>query len=108
MVAAPVYPVIGVGDLVTADLLTSMLPGTVVKLVQTSRNTTTSLAADPDLSSITLGVGSWEVELILQWSQNTTATQKIKTQWGFSGTWNTPVRACLGPGDIATGASRTA
>lgn len=107
MPVAPTYPVIGVGDLVTADLLTSMLPGTSpVKQSATSRTSTTTLTADPDLSGITLGVGTYEIELFLFFSFNATVTQKIVTQWGFSGTWNNPVRGCLGPGaDNVSGAS---
>lgn len=102
MPVAPTYPDIEVGDLVTADLLTSMQPGIVVKPSATARSTTTTPAADPDLAAITLGVGTWEVELTLFFNCATTATQGIRTQWGFSGSWNTPVRWTLGPGATGT------
>src|SRR5262249_48281086 len=26
-------------------------------------------------------------------------TPKLKTNWGFTGTWNTPTRFCIGPGN---------
>lgn len=108
MAVPATYPDIGVGDLVTADLLTSMLPAAVVKSALTSRTSTTTLAADGDLTGITLGVGTWKIELLLFWSCSVSATQKIKTQWGFTGTWNNPTRGCVGPGNVTTGTPRDA
>jgi hypothetical protein len=44
------------------------------------------------------------VELLGLFSCSTTA-QALKTQWAFSGTWNTPVRNCIGPGNSNTAAT---
>lgn len=108
MPVPPSFPVIGVGDFVTADLLTSMLPSQVTKLNSTSRASTSTVTADPDLSGITLGIGTYEIEMFILWSQTSTATQRLQTQWGFSGSWNNPTRVCNGPGDVVTGPARTA
>lgn len=107
-VAATFYPSLAVGDLVTADLLQSMVPKYYIKPSNESRNTTTTLADDTDLQGIALAVGTWEVELLGFWHQVTTNTQKIKTQWAFSGTWNTPIRNIVGAGSTQTAASNVA
>lgn len=109
MPVPPSFPVIGVGDFVTADLLTSMLPSQVSKLNTTSRASTTTYTADPDLSAITLGIGTYEIEFFLLISFTGGTGQRMKTTWGFSGSWNNPVRGCIGPsGAAATPASRDA
>jgi len=99
-----VFPDIEVGDLVTADLLDSMLPKTFVKASATPRNTTTTLADDPELSGIALAVGTYEIEVVGSFSLTTTATQKIQTKWAFSGTWSgaTTRRMCIGAGQTQT------
>ena len=78
---------------------------TYIKSSATSRNTTTSYSNDPELANIPLEVGTYEIELVGQFTLATTATQKIKTQWAFTGTWNggTAARACFGPGSAQTG-----
>lgn len=91
------YPNIEVGDLLTADLLSSMLPKTYTKLATQSQNTTTTLVDDAELLNIPLGVGTWEIELIGFFTVANT-TPKLKTQWGFTGTWTAPTRSCFGPG----------
>lgn len=107
-VAATFYPSLAVGDLVTADLLQSMVPKYYVKPSPESRNTTTTLADDADLQSIALAVGTYEIELLGFFHLTTTTTQKIKTQWAFSGTWNGPVRHIVGPGSAQTAATTDA
>jgi hypothetical protein len=98
-----VYPDIEVGDLVTADLLDSMLVKTYTKASTTARNTTTTYADDPELLNISLGVGTWDIELTLFFLLATTSTQKLKTNWAFTGTWNNPIRLVVGPGTAQTG-----
>lgn len=97
-VAATYYPSLAVGDLVTADLLQSMVPKYYIKASVESRNTTTTLANDSDLVSIALAVGTYEIELLGFFTLSTTTAQKIKTQWAFTGTWSAPVRSIVGPG----------
>ena len=92
------YPNIEIGDLVTADLLDSMLPKTHSKATSTTRNNTASLANDDELTGIALGVGTWDITLNAFWTCAST-TPKIKTRGGFTGTWTTATRTCLGPGN---------
>lgn len=99
------------GDIIyAADINTILgLLGTFTnKSGPTSRNsggTGTTYADDPHLSSIALAVGTYEIEVYGLFTLATTATQKIKTQWAFTGTWNgtTAPRLCLGPGSAQTG-----
>ena len=98
------YPSIAAGQRITSSLLNSMIPNKVVKSVATDRSSTTTVANDPELAGVTLAVGTWEVEMLIFATTVTTNTQKLKTQWSFSGTWNTPIRACVGPGSTNTAA----
>lgn len=98
------YPVIEVGDLVTADLLTSMQTQTYVKLSSTGRTSTTTLADDPELVGIPLAIGTWNVRLLIRWTV-ANATPDLKTQWGFTGTWNNTSRLTIGPGLTNTAAA---
>lgn len=91
------YPDWAVGDLVTADRLDDALPKIYIKAGSTSRNTTTTLAADTDLQGIALAVGTYEVELVLFYTVAST-TPRLKTRWGFTGTISDTVRLCHGPG----------
>lgn len=84
----------------------ALLPVTYSKAASLDRTSTTTYADDNELAGISLGVGTYTIELIGMFTLSTTTTQKIKTNWAFSGTWNNPVRACLGPGSAAT-TSRT-
>lgn len=95
------YPTILVGDLVTADLLTSMLPQTYTKASSTTR-VNNSVLADDELAGIALAIGTYRIEFIGSHTQ-TNVTPKIQTKWGFTGTWNTPNRICTGPGNVQTG-----
>lgn len=84
----------------------SLLPRYYIKDAVTSRNTTTTVAADSGgtspLAGIPLEIGSYEVEFVGLITLTTTGTQGLKTRWGFSGTVANPVRNCFGPGDSAT------
>lgn len=96
------------GDVILASDINGILAlqGAIrVKSGPTSRNTTTTYADDPDLSSIALATGTYEIALYGMFTLATTATQKIKTQWAFTGTWNgtTAPRLCLGPGSAQVG-----
>ncbi len=89
------------GQRLTADLLntnvTAFMPVTYTKTAVTSRNTTTTLANDPDLANIPLGVGTWEVDMLIFWTQAST-TPSLKTRWAFTGTWSgTVTRGNTGP-----------
>jgi hypothetical protein len=99
------------GQRLTADLLntntTAFMPTQTVKGGTTSRNTTTTLTADPDLSGIALGVGTYRIEVGLYFTVAAAANGGLRTQWSFSGTWNNPTRACSGPGANLTGVSTT-
>lgn len=87
------------GDIVSADDVNANIPSIYVKANLESRNTTTTLAADGELVGIPLEVGVYEIELLLFHSAAFTSTSStIKTRWIFSGTWNSPTRACLGSG----------
>lgn len=89
------------------DDLEARIPLSVVKGTATDRSsatTGTTYVADPELSGIALGVGTWWVKLLIFWTTPTTNTQRIKTTWTFSGSWNNPIRACIGPGATNTAA----
>jgi hypothetical protein len=98
-----------IGQRLTASALQTLADGVgtvYYKGSATGRISTTAYAADPDLSNIPLSVGTYEIELIGVFTLLTTATQKIKTSWGFSGTWNTSaLRSCIGPGASQTGST---
>lgn len=93
-----------IGQRLTADLMTEFLglsPQVYTKASTTDRNsggTGTTYTIDPELQGIPLEIGTYDVLLIAFFTLATTNTQKIKTQWRFTGTWNTPIRHCIGPG----------
>ena len=103
-VAAIFYPSLAVGDLVTADLLQGMVPKYYIKPSGENRTSTTTLADDTDLQGIPLDPGTYEIEFLGFMTQATTTTQKLKTRWGFTGTWNNPDRNVIGPGQNQTAA----
>lgn len=107
-VAATFYPSLAVGDLVTADLLQSMVWKYYIKPSDEARNTTTTYADDTDLQGIALAVGNYHITLCGEFILSTTTTQTLKTTWGFSGTWNTPERQITGPGSTNTAATNVA
>lgn len=77
------YPVIAVGDLVTADLLGSMLPDWYYKSVTTTRASTVALADDPDLLVPSVpAAGTFLIEFYIKHaSVALPATAGIKTAW---------------------------
>lgn len=99
------------GDIIYAQDINDVIArlGTITnKAAATSRNsggTGTTYVDDPHLSAIALAVGTYEIELVGLFTLATTNTQKIKTQWAFTGTWNgtTAPRQCTGPGSAQVG-----
>lgn len=90
-----------VGEPTYAADLNLLLPTVVVKPTATARNTTTTVAIDPDLQ-ISLLTGTYAIRLLLFWNCVTTSTQGLKTQWLMSsGAVTTFTRGCLGPNDAA-------
>lgn len=83
------------GERITATKLALGLWDKTVKQGSTDRFNTT-LADDPDLASFALGIGTWDVRCMLLMS-TIAASTNIKTRWSFTGTWNSPTRACTGP-----------
>lgn len=98
------YPIYLSGMKLTAALLTAGQWDTTVKQSVTAKVNST-LANDAELSSIALGVGTWEIEAFLFASNPTSATPDIKTQWSFTGTWNSPLRAVSGAASTNVGSS---
>lgn len=101
--ATPTY---AIGQRLTADLLTTLashLPVVYTKASTTNRISTTTYAADTELTSIPLAIGTYQIELMIFWLQTGSTTPKLKTQWSFSGTWGNPVRACIGAGAAQVG-----
>jgi hypothetical protein len=94
------YPNIEIGDLVTADLLDSMLPQTYTKQTATSRLSTTAYAADPELTGIALEIGTYDIDFLGFFTAD--VNKLIDTQWSFSGTWANTVRNTYGPGATST------
>lgn len=90
------------GDVINASDVNNATPTVYAKSASLSRNTTTTYADDNELAGIALAVGTYEIDLLGYFTLSTTSTQKIKTNWAFSGTWNNPVRACFGPGSAQT------
>lgn len=89
------------GDIILASDINALIaaqPLTYTKTANTARISTTALADDPEILAIPLAVGTYEIELVLFFTLTTSTTQKIKTRWGFTGTWNNTIRACIGPG----------
>lgn len=100
------YPVIAVGDLVTADLLGSMLPDWYYKSVTTTRASTTVLADDPDLVIPSVpSSGTFLIEFYVKYGTVAGGgTAGIKTAWNVPA--GTSVnRQVMGSGSTATDAN---
>lgn len=102
----------GGDDMVAADIndLLLYLPRWYIKPGSTARNsgnhTPGTPSADPDLSGIPLEVGIFEIHVLAFFTLTTTTTQKIRTLWAFSGTWNSStIKASFGPGSANTAAA---
>lgn len=100
------------GQRLTANLMNAniydFMPVTYGKTSNTARTSTTTLADDPDLSGIALAIGTWEIEFRGYFTLTTTATQKIKTRWGFTGTAADANRMCIGLGSTNTASADAA
>lgn len=75
------YPVVVAGIAVTSALLQSMLPQNALKSSSTSRTSTTTLAADPDLTVPVLANGKYDVELSLVYNGAATGAGDLKCSW---------------------------
>jgi len=90
------YPDFLAGQRLTATLLGATVPDITVKSAAQVRTSTTTYADDSELSGITLSVGTWEV-INKVFMTGGSAGIAIKTQWSFTGTWNSPLRMLIGP-----------
>lgn len=73
------YPSIAAGTDITDDLLNSMMPAFVLKPSDTSRTSTTTFTADPDLTFSLAANATYEIVLYLHYSGHQSGL--IKTQW---------------------------
>lgn len=96
------YPDWTVGTDVSAANLALGIPDYYVKAASSTKANNT-FADDTELAGIALGVGTFHVRLFLFAHCTGSATPDIKTQWTFSGTWNNPLRMCIGPSSTNTG-----
>jgi hypothetical protein len=94
------YPAFLSGQRLTAALLAATQWDKTMKTLATPK-TNATLANDPELSGVVLGVGQWDIRMLI-FASNTVTTGNLRTQWSFTGTWNNPLRACVGP-DLTTG-----
>jgi hypothetical protein len=101
-VANTIYPSIAVGQRITADLLTSMLPQTVYKSGTTSRSSTTTLADDPDLVLALPANAVGLVEFFVKYGDATGVL--IKTDWNQTGI-SSVNRQVMGAGSTASDGS---
>lgn len=83
------------GDIVSADDINANTPKTYVKTLATARTSTTTYANDDELVNIPLEAGTYAIRLDLFFTAANT-TPKLKTQWAYTGSWNSPVRFCMG------------
>ncbi len=91
------FPAWTVGKRVDATTLDQGIPNIVTKVGTTTITSNTTLANDAELSGIALGVGTWEISVML-WFNGVTGG-RLKTAWAFTGTLTgTPIRAISGPG----------
>lgn len=103
------YPNWEIGDLVTADMLNAGSPNVYAKSSSTSRSSATTVSDDPELQGIALDVGTYEIELLMIFNQAASAAAPgIRTQWGFTGTWNAPFRIISGIGNTNTASPEVA
>lgn len=91
------YPNFSVLTGLSAQNLAATVPNIIVKAAANTMTSTTTLTADPELSTVTLGVGTWYVEFFI--ACRGIAAAGIKTDWTFGGTTTgSPTRFLLGPG----------
>lgn len=101
------YPNVLTGP-ITGTTLSQMVEQTYRKTSSTSRASTTSTTADPELSGISLGVGVWKINCIFETAMTTTAANAavagFRVNWAFTGSWS-GIRACLGMASVTTNTS---
>jgi hypothetical protein len=73
-----------------------------IKAANETRVSTTTLALDNELKDIPLGIGTWEISVLLA-AVGGAGAIAVKTQWAFTGTWNNPLRFIEGPSATNTG-----
>ena len=96
------YPTFSVTKNLTAQDLSNLAPNIVVKQSANTITSNTTLAADPELSNISLTPGTYYVEFFI--ACRGVSTGSIKTDWTFTGTTSTtPTRFIIGPGVGNTG-----
>jgi hypothetical protein len=69
---------------------------TKVKEANQTRTSTTTLLDDAELKDIELAAGRYRIFVMLTMVGGAGGIP-IVTRWGFSGTWNAPLRLCKGP-----------
>jgi hypothetical protein len=91
------YPNWTVLKKVDATSLAAGIPDITTKVAATTITSNITLANDTELQNIALGVGTWEIEVML-WATGATGGS-LKTAWAFTGTvTGTPNRGNVGPG----------
>lgn len=98
------YPDTSIGLYADSDFLTAFIPDVYIKQTAESTLSDTTLSNDAELVNIPLAVGTHWIRFLILAQTVTTDTQDFKTQWSFTGTWNNPVRLCVGPGPANTAA----
>jgi len=99
------YPNWFVGLSQSASNFAAGLPDVYVKSTVETISSDNTLSNDSELSSIPLGVGTFWVRAFIMATCATSATPDLKTRWAFTGTWNSPIRGCLGPAPGNTASS---
>lgn len=94
-----VYPDIEVGDIVSADLLDSMLPIIASKTTSTTRTSTTTVADDPDLVLPVVANASYIIEFYIRYGAITAGG--FKTAWTVPSGVTTSSKDVHGPGSSA-------
>jgi len=92
---------VAAGDPIYASDINDYRVRLVTKPSATNRISTTTLAADPHLTGLTLEAGTYDIEIVIFWTCAST-TPKLKTRWGFTGTISNTLRLCHGPGSTQT------
>jgi hypothetical protein len=90
------YPDIAVGQRITADLLTSMLPIVISKTTATTRPSTTTISDDPDLVVPVLANASYFIEMFIRYA--TTSAAGFKDNWTVPASTSTANRGVIGAG----------
>lgn len=81
----PTYPALAIGQRLTAALLTSMLPVQVKKASGTSRASTTTLAADPELVLPVEANASYRVIIALKYEGGNASGSLGRFKWSPTG-----------------------